>query len=136
MANQQQCIPEPDTHPTHPLIPAGWEESAGFRETFLYRFYMPEDLAALRRLAHLLHEMILEMARYAPASRTSPESGTCEAVRAVAADLRHLQGFLGSVARSQEEDDLSPADSELAALAARQAQVVAGVAEALEQAFG
>jgi hypothetical protein len=133
MANQQKCIPDPDNRPTHPLIPPGREESAGFRETFLRHFYEREDLAALRRLAHLLHEMILEMARYAP---RTPESGTREELRAVAADLRYVQGFLGAVARSQQEAALRPADAELAALAARQAQVVAGVAEALEQALG
>jgi hypothetical protein len=135
MADQKQCIPDPDHHPTHPLIPPGWEESAGFRETFLYRFDQPQDQGALRHLAHRLHEMILETARDVLPSQTSSESGTREELRAVAADLRHVQGFLGAVARSYDESDLPLADAELATLAARQAQVVATVALALEQAL-
>jgi hypothetical protein len=133
MADQDECTFVPATDPTHPLIPPGWEESAGFRETFLYHFYEPDDLRALRHLARMLHESGLEMKRYASANA---DSATQEEMRAAAADLRHLQGFLGSVARSGEEAALSPADSELAALAARQARVVAGVAAALEQALG
>jgi hypothetical protein len=63
-------------------------------------------------------------------------TATHEEVRAAAADLRYLQGFLGSVARSGEEAALPAADAALAALAARQARVVADVAEALEHALG
>ena len=81
----------------------------------------------------MLHESSLEMARYAP---PGGESATREELRAAAADLRHLQGFLAAVARWQEESELSPADEELAALAARQAEVVAGVAAVLERALG
>jgi hypothetical protein len=137
MADRNQCIPEPDPQPTHtsnhPLTPAGWEESAGFRETFLYHFYMPQDVAALRHLSRMLHEMSLEMARYGP---VTPESGTHENLRAALADLRHLQGFLAAVGRSKEESALTPADTELAALAARQSRALADLAAALEQALG
>ena len=127
MANCDQCIPEPAA-----LTPAGWEESAGFRETFLRYIYVPEDLQALRHLARMLHESSLEMARYAP---PGGESATGEELRAAASDLRHLQGFLAAVARGLEESELAPADAELAELAARQSHVVAGVAAALEQAL-
>jgi hypothetical protein len=116
MEDQQKCTPDPDVPPAHPLIPTGWEESAGFRETFLYHFHRPDDLGALRHLARMLHESELEMKRYAP---PTPDSATREELKAAAADLRHLQGFLGSVARSQEEAALPPLDAELAALAAR-----------------
>jgi hypothetical protein len=139
MADYEQCIPEPDPQPSHAspsphtLTPAGWEESAGFRETFLYHFYKPEDLEALRHLARMLHESSLEMARYAP---LTPESATREELRAAAADLRHVQGFLAAVARSKEESDLQPSDAQLAALAALQSQAVAGLAAALELALG
>ena len=47
-----------------------------------------------------------------------------------------MQGFLAAVARSLEESELSPADAELAALAARQSHAVAGLAAVLEQALG
>ncbi len=141
MVDCRQCISEPNPQPshTHPapsprgLTPAGWEESAGFRETFLFHVTNPDDSAALRHLARILHESTLELARYAP---PGGESATREELRAAVADLRHLQGFLAAIARSQEESELSLADAELAALAARQAQVVAGVAAVLEQALG
>lgn len=66
-----------------------------------------------------------------PLPATSPPPG--EELRAAAADLRHLQGFLAAVARCREESDLPPADAELAAQAARQAEAVAAVAEVLEK---
>ncbi len=80
----------------------------------------------------MLHESALEMARYGP---PGGESATCEELRAAAADLRHLQGFLAAVARGREESELSPADEELAELAARQAEAVADLAEVLERAL-
>ncbi|HYH44969.1 MAG TPA: hypothetical protein VEG34_04740 [Thermoanaerobaculia bacterium] len=130
MAERDECIPEPD--PNHPLTPAGWEESAGFRETFLYHYDKLEDSLALRHLARMLHEQGLEMARYAP---LGGESATRAELRAVAADLRHAQGFLAAVARSRQESELAPVDAELAALAAGHAQAVASLAAALEQAL-
>jgi hypothetical protein len=137
VANRDQCSSEPAVQPSEAslqaLTPPGWDESAGFRETFLYHVTDPEDLQTHRRLARLLYESSLEMARYAP---PGGESATREELRAAAADLRHLQGFLASVARSLEESELSPADAELAALAAQQAHAVAGLAVTLEQAFG
>ncbi|HYH47422.1 MAG TPA: hypothetical protein VEG34_17205 [Thermoanaerobaculia bacterium] len=141
MASCNQCISEPNSNPqpsTHPgpapqaLTPAGWEESAGFRETFLYHYQAPADHQALRHLSRILHEAVLEMARYAP---PTGESATREELRTAAADLRHLQGFLATVARGQEESELPPADADLAALAARQAEALASVAAALEQAL-
>jgi hypothetical protein len=137
MANQKQCISEPTSNPSNPtsprgLTPSGWEESAGFRETFLFRFYEAADLQCLRHLARMLHESALEMARYAP---PSGESATREELRAAVADLRHVQGFLAAVARGREESELAPADAELAAVAAEQSEAVAGLAAVLEQAL-
>jgi hypothetical protein len=137
MANCQECIAEPTSQPSHPsphaLTPPGWDESAGFRETFLRHVTDAEDDRTLRHLARMFHESTLELAHFAP---PSGETATREELRAAAADLRHLQGFLAAVARSAEESELPSADAELAALAARQAEVVAGVAAVLEQALG
>ncbi len=134
MANRDQSISEPTPKPSHAsphsLTPAGWDESAGFRETFLFRIDDPDDTAALRRVARLLHESSLELARPA---QPGDEPATRQELRAAAADLRHLQGFLAAVARGGEAGDLSPADAELATQAARQAETVAGVAEVLEK---
>jgi hypothetical protein len=139
MVDREKCIPEPDPQPSHAspspqdLTPAGWDESAGFRETFLYHVHDPEDDRTLRHLGRMLHEASLEMARYVP---PSGESATREELRAAAADLRHVQGFLAAVARSLEESELSPSDAGLAALAAEQSLAVAGLAAVLEQALG
>ncbi len=137
MANCQECIAEPTPQPSHPspqaLTPPGWDESSGFRETFLRHVTDAEDDRTLRHLARMLHETTLELAHFAP---PSGESATREELRAAAADLRHLQGFLATVARAVGESELSPADAELAALAGRQAQAVAGLADALERALG
>jgi hypothetical protein len=137
MADRQKSIPEPHPQPSHPsphvLTPPGWDESAGFRETFLRHVTDAEDDRTLRHLARMVHESTLELAHFEP---SSGESATREELRSAAADLRHLQGFLAAVARSREESELALADAELAALAARQAEVVAGVAAVLEQALG
>jgi hypothetical protein len=115
------------------LTPPGWDESAGFRETFLRHVTDAEDDRTLRHLARMLHESTLELAHFAP---PSGESATREELRAAAADLRHVQGFLASVARGLEESELAPSDAELAALAAEQSNAVAGLAAVLEQAAG
>jgi hypothetical protein len=137
MDDQQKCTPDPTPSPFDPaLTPAGWEESAGFRETLLFRFDQPEDRGALRHVARLLHDSALELARPASFSPGGGESSTREELRAVAADLRHAQGFLAAVARTRDESELPPADAALAELAARQAREVAAVATALERALG
>jgi hypothetical protein len=137
MANQDQSIPEPNPQPSHlspqSLTPTGWDESAGFRETFLYHYDDPADTGALRHVGRMLHLSVLELARSVP---PGGESSTRLELRAVAADLRHAQGFLAAVARHQEESELSLADAELAALAARQAFAIAGLAAVIEQALG
>jgi hypothetical protein len=137
MADQDQFISEPVPPPSpplsHALTPPGWDESAGFRETFLRHVTDAEDDRTLRHLARMLHEATLELAHFAP---PSGESATREELRAAAADLRHLQGFLASVARGREESELAPPDAKLAALAAEQSQAVAGLAAVLEQALG
>jgi hypothetical protein len=137
MDDQQKCTPDPTHSPfDQALTPTGWEESAGFRETLLFRFDQPDDRGALRHVGRMLHESALELARPAPISPAGAESGTREELRAVAADLRHAQGFLAAVARSRDESELPPADAALAEMAVRQAREVAVVAAALERALG
>ncbi len=50
MANHEESIPNLHPQPSHlspqSLTPAGWEESAGFRETFLYHYDDPDDAGA------------------------------------------------------------------------------------------
>jgi len=51
------------------------------------------------------------------------------------ADLRHLQGYLASVAREREACSLAEPEIQLARLAARQADGLARIADEIEQAL-
>jgi len=109
-------------------IPPPWNESAAFRETTLRLFTKPEDRAALVHLGAMLHDMALETAPYGP----EPESSTHGELRAVAADLRHLEGYLATVRRSADEAELAPVDEALARFAGEQAVAVGMLAELIE----
>ena len=72
--------------------------------------------------------MALETGRYCD----DPESSTRSDMRAVGADLRHLEGCLAMVRRSADESDLYPEDEALARLAGRQVEKVAKIARRIE----
>jgi hypothetical protein len=110
------------------IAPSPWNESAAFRETTLRLFTKPEDRAALVHLGAMLHDMAIETAPYGP----DPESATHGEMRAAAADLRHLEGFLATVRRSADESALVPADEALARFAGEQAAAVGMLAELIE----
>jgi hypothetical protein len=110
-------------------IPPTWNESAAFRETTLRLFTKPEDRAALVHLGAMLHDLALETAPYGP----DPESATHGEMRAAAADLRHLEGYLATVRRSADESALVPADEALARFAGEQAAAVGMLAELIER---
>ncbi|HSC21366.1 MAG TPA: hypothetical protein VLC07_06520, partial [Solirubrobacterales bacterium] len=76
----------------------------------------------------MLHDMALETAPYGPGL----ESATRSELRAVAADLRHLEGYLATVCRSADEAELAPADEELAHFAGEQAAAVGLLATLIE----
>jgi hypothetical protein len=80
------------------IAPPPWNESAAFRETTLRLFPNPADRSALQRVGEMLHDMALETSGYGP----DPESSTRTEMRAVAADLRHLEGYLAMVRRSAD----------------------------------
>jgi hypothetical protein len=113
------------------IAPPPWNESAAFRETTLRLFPEPEDRAALVRVGEMLHDMALETSGYGP----DPESSTRTEMRAVAADLRHLEGYLAMVRRSADDSELYPADDALARLAGEQAAAVGMLAELIERAL-
>jgi hypothetical protein len=139
----QQCTaptspPIPPTPPeadppaaVPPVIdPAAWEDYPAFRETFLMYFTPPGYAAALRTVGEMLHTMILENYRPWPGW---PESSTRTEMRAALADLRHLQGFLGSVGRERQVSSLDPEDAYLSNIAARLARQIGHAADGIER---
>ena len=71
---------------------AQFEKVPTFRETFLVKFTSPGDAAALRRVGQVLFLMANESQRCWP----EPPSGHPRTeLRAVLADLRYLEGYLG-----------------------------------------
>src|SRR5437763_16874909 len=75
-----------------PIIdPARFEDYPALRETFLAYITDPTANAVLRGLGELLHTLILEYWCYWP---EQPEGFLRANLRAVVADMRHLQGFL------------------------------------------
>jgi hypothetical protein len=129
MSNRNQSTPPPV--PT--LIPAGWNESAPFRETTVHHFTEPGHAEAVRTFGVLFHDMALECATTWP---VPPGYGTALELRAAAADLRHLQGCLAQAGTDRHISSLSPEETTLAELAEKLAAEVARLAETIEQALG
>lgn len=77
------------------ILPARFEDFEGFRETTLAPFTDPEANAVLRGLGTLLYDMALEYTAHWP---HEPCGAFFHQVRAVLADLRHLEGWLGHLA--------------------------------------
>jgi hypothetical protein len=128
MPDQRESIPAPIPR----IDPALWEEGEGFRETLLLHYTDPEANETLRRLGTFLFNTSLEHAASWP---HHPEGETRAELRAALADLRHLEGFLGSVGREHETSSLSPSDDALSLIAARQAVELARIADEIEHAL-
>jgi hypothetical protein len=62
MSDQNQSTPTPPSS----SIPAGWDESAAFRETSLQLFTRPGDADRLRACGAWLHDLALEAAPIGP----------------------------------------------------------------------
>jgi hypothetical protein len=116
---------------TPPVIdPAAWEDFPVFRETFLMYITEPAYNAALRKTGEFLFAMLLEHYGNWP---TWTESSTRTELRAAVADLRHLEGFLGSVGREHKLSSLSFEDTSLSQSAARVAIDVGKLADRIER---
>ena len=111
--------------PAPPSPPPTWVEASGFRETFLVQLE-PDEAEALREAGHHLYDLACERGR-----RDAPESFLRMTLRAVLADLRHLEGLLVHVARERTASELSPADQLLATLGAGVALMVHATADHL-----
>jgi hypothetical protein len=120
----------PRRTPSRPVLPPGWEDTTGFRETFLMLF--PPALAdVFREIGGTLHDYACNEGF----SHTS-ESFTRTTLRAIAADLRHLEGLLAHVAYGRAASELAPDDDALAAQAALHVLQLRQLAEALEADLG
>jgi hypothetical protein len=131
MSDQPESIPSPSSTPS-PSTPDGWDRSAGFRETLLRLFTRPEDADALRHLAKMLHGFATELAPLRPAPA---EYGIRADMRAIAADLRHAEGFLALLGHEQRDGSLSAQETALSVLAERLAAEVGRIAEEIERAL-
>jgi hypothetical protein len=110
--------------------PAAWEAFPAFRETFLMYVTPPGHAAAIRGFGEMLYTLLLETP---PEWPDWPESSTRTEMRAAAADLRHLQGFLGSVGQEREASSLNPEDAYLSNIAAKLSRQLGKVAEWIER---
>jgi hypothetical protein len=111
--------PDPPSPPTsaqdsEELPPFPWEDHPAFRFTFLLHFTQPKDREALEHVGKMLYESALEMAGKWPTWRESPVRAE---LRAAAADLRHVEAFIASVAGSRHVASLSPEDERLTFMA-------------------
>jgi hypothetical protein len=129
MPDREQSTPAPIPR----IDPALWEEHEGFRETLLRHFTDPEANTTLRGLGRLLFNLSLENPAGWP---HHPEGETRSELRAVLADLRHLQGFLASVGREHVVSSLSPGDEALSVFAEQQAVEVGRIADQIEEELG
>jgi hypothetical protein len=121
-------IPQEPAAGTPDLDPARWEDFEGFRETFLLNFTDPEQNQALRTMACLLYNLILEAAHATP----GPEEGWVRAhVRAALADLRFLQGFLAFLGEERRAEGLAEDERELCRAMGRKARTLGKIAEEL-----
>jgi hypothetical protein len=94
--------------------PDSWEKLPAFRQTFLMYVTPPGFQEALQGVGEMLYSLVLETPTEWPGWT---ESATRTELRAAAADLRHLQGFLGAVGRERHVSSLDAEDAYLSNIA-------------------
>lgn len=124
---EEQTLPSPAAPPS--IEPARWEDFEGFRETFLLNFTDPEQNLALRTVACLLYNLILEAAHAMP----GPGEGWVRAhVRAALADLRFLQGFLAFLGEERRAESLPEDERVICQAVGRKARALGRIADGME----
>jgi hypothetical protein len=123
--------PPADTPPGElPIFdPDSWEDFPVFRETFLMYVTPPGYSSALRSAGEMLYSLLLETPSEWPGWT---ESTTRTELRAAAADLRHLEGFLASIGTEHQVASLSIEDAWLSKMAAKLAPRLGGIAAKIE----
>jgi hypothetical protein len=127
--------PPPPTFPDFPPPPpravtSDWEQWEGFRFTFLRHFPRERDTKALRGLAQLLYDLILESPR--PAEPLPGPETRWELVAALG-ELRFLQGYLLSVFEEHRVSSLPPEVESLSRLAGGISYDVGEIADRLSE---
>jgi len=105
--------PNDPAAPIPTIDPEHFEDFEGFRETTLCVFTEPGANATLRGLGDLLYTMGLEYVQHWP---VEPDGAFFHQVRAVLADLRHLEGWLSHLDSQRAEASLSDDEEALSAL--------------------
>jgi len=111
------------------IDPVRFEDFEGFRETTLAVFTDPRANEVLRGLGDLVYTMALEHAHHWP---HEPDGAFAHQVRAVLADLRHLEGWLGNLGLQRTEASLSAAEEEVSILCGTLAPSLKAIGDAVE----
>jgi hypothetical protein len=114
-------MPELVSESSSPPATDDWEKLPAFRQTFLMYCTPPGYAAALQGVGEMLYSLMLDTPAEWPGWR---ESATKTEMRAAAADLRHLQGFLASVGRERDVSSLDAEDAYLSTVAAKLARQI------------
>jgi hypothetical protein len=125
--------PEDPPAPIPTIDPERFEDFEGFRETTLCVFTEPGANATLRGLGDLLYTMGLEYVQHWP---VEPDGAFFHQVRAVLADLRHLEGWLSHLDSQREEASLSDHEERVSEVCGSFVPNLRAVADALETALG
>jgi hypothetical protein len=123
--------PEPPPPIPPPMLVKDWELWEGFRFTFLRHFTRPEDCAALRQVAQLLYDLVLERTPTGWPELPAPE--TRWEMVAVLAELRFLEGFLTSVFKEHQVCSLPPDVEKLSRFAGGIAYELSEIARRLNE---
>jgi hypothetical protein len=115
--------------PPFASLPREWEMLCVFRETFLVWLTPPGAADAFRFIGNLFFDLMLNAEDWP----TWTESPVRAELRAVAADLRFLQGFLTTIGTPERASELSVEDARLSRFAACQAAEVTGIAQRIEE---
>jgi hypothetical protein len=128
MPDRSKSIPDPFVPPG---APANWIEESAFRETFLLAIDDPEKRETVRRAGAIAFLAALETTFH---NGTTPEdpSATRAELRAIAADLRYLQGYCAAVGYSAVSCGLEPTEHADALFAGGTAETLGYIAGSIE----